>query len=122
MGVDLEAIEAAARRATSGPWCVHYGRQQRALPHIRTVDGKYIMENGRGVRSNCDASFIATANPAAILAMCEEVRRLREVEEAAMNVCTCLGSENMQRPSHTFGRIKKLADLIMPPAAPGGGR
>jgi hypothetical protein len=73
---NLDALQAAAKAATPGPWSATLKRGKRdgyIRSPLRTVaDVRY--RNGEA-----DAAFIAAANPQTVLAMISELRRLREM-------------------------------------------
>lgn len=76
----LFALEAAARAATPGPWCQDYKKFSHVYPtgQSSTLSKPIAVVNGgthTGTMTN--AAYIAAANPAAVLALIDEVRRLR---------------------------------------------
>jgi len=85
---ELDALEAAAKSATPGPW--------KAV-------GQCVADSDRYVLANCNtnfskgqvvsnAAYIAAANPAAILELIAELRQARAIVEAS------------------YGMIKKAVD------------
>jgi hypothetical protein len=80
----LAEIEAMARLATPGPWV------SRAKHDSPSFQGYYVSNYGVDMyaalgtsnQDEIDASFIAYANPATVLAMTTELRRLRAENEA----------------------------------------
>lgn len=85
MTIDIKAIKAAAEAATPGPW------KSRAGFHTDTVE---IFRPDRSIKKpfypselatvhvdlkngKANAKHVATANPAAVIALCNEVERLR---------------------------------------------
>jgi hypothetical protein len=88
MTLDLDAIESAAKAATPGPWrlsdghglCVDAGDEMIADMDPASTNGAW---EGKRV----DATFIALANHASVLALIAEIRALRAgLEEAAAEV------------------------------------
>jgi hypothetical protein len=86
--IDLEGLEEKARAASPGPWVVHadgmeFGGSDRSTnPGVDTADGQVVCWWGTGlcgIPQNPDAEFIASANPATVLALIEEVRSLRQM-------------------------------------------
>lgn len=74
----LDAIEAAAKAATPGPWgcTVPYTKS-----HVASAKGKTLCKCedwGKSICSENNAAFIAAANPAVVLELIEELRRERE--------------------------------------------
>lgn len=69
---DLDALEAAARAATPGPW-EHLA--DRGI--ISTVSTATEPKIGLAICYGPNAAYIAAANPAAVLALIDEVHRLR---------------------------------------------
>lgn len=86
--IDIKAIRAAAEAATPGPW-------EAVGPSFGEPLPKYLNEVGRinedemfeevcvspwpeDDACSADMIFIATANPAAVIALCDEIERLRK--------------------------------------------
>lgn len=92
----LERIKALAQRATPGPWITQDSsalgddasfvtsgkRVEEGLLEIARVNGTEPAYGKRGDKfvreQRANAAFIAAAHPGVILAMCEEIERLRE--------------------------------------------
>lgn len=71
---DIDAMEAAARVATPGPWAQDVKSNVRHRSSGRIVVG---MRSSTLFESRAEnAHHIATSDPAAVLAMCAYVRRL----------------------------------------------
>jgi hypothetical protein len=92
--IDLDAIEAAAKAATPGPWtaCAWAGAD---WPERRVTVGSEFpagtreaiaMNTRYAPRPREDMAYIAAMNPTTALALVEEVRRLRELEASIMAV------------------------------------
>lgn len=83
MELNLEQIKAAAMAATPGPW-LHYCPDGAAVNPERAafVHGPSYrnMDRSQGFKIE-DAAHIAAANPAAVLALIEEVERLSAIVE-----------------------------------------
>ncbi len=90
----LDYLEACARRATAGPWEIVRMREGTCTECTRgvlmggweTEDGieqrHHILADGEALRDG-DRDFIAAANPAVVLALVDEIRRLRAGQNAA---------------------------------------
>ncbi|MDE3097252.1 MAG: hypothetical protein KGK07_14785 [Chloroflexota bacterium] len=81
MIIDLEAIEAAARGATPGPWFDAFDVVSAATPDL---DASMITDCSRTRWPNQgdNAHYIATVSPDVALALVAELRRLRRVVAA----------------------------------------
>ena len=80
--LDLDDLERKAREATPGPWRVD-GYDCETGQHAAVVRSAAPDEQWDPVPqpiAECDAEYIAAANPATVLALCAEVRRLREYD------------------------------------------
>ena len=100
--IGLDFLEAAAKAATPGPWG-HYGHR----PHInvpdevRAEDGTVIVT----VHNDCDAAYIAAANPAVVLELIAELRKaqaerdwvIRKVGRGYERNTTCPNRERQKR-------------------------
>jgi hypothetical protein len=80
--VDIEKLKQLARGATPGPW-EHLPEDDALAGEIQNTDGKYV-----GLISEFDwqypnGSFIAAANPTAILALLERLEKAEAVHMAA---------------------------------------
>jgi len=96
MTVDLDKLEALARAATSGPWClciedgkcwgVYQGSKDGDWSSM--VDAERIVETDSGVYppDMPTAAYIAACSPSTILALIERLRRLESAIEAIVNV------------------------------------
>lgn len=88
----LAEIELLAGKATPGPWWIDsHGMTMMSMPELQVVfnhpqQGQAVRNEDTGNlshwRNDWDASFIATANPATMLAITTELRRLRAEVEA----------------------------------------
>ena len=79
MTIDLEGMRAAAEKATPGPWTFWFPEDQ-SIRVAKWVDSE-LMDIARIVspaKAQGNAAFIATANPAAVLAPLDYVERLKE--------------------------------------------
>lgn len=115
---DLDAIEAAAKAATPGPWVnVKVGNGLHVAAGPVDVDTKGTMHGGRGGICETDdmdfgeraakrnARFVAAANPAIVLALVAEVRRLR-----ALAVGTAIAREIAAAERAALERAASLFD------------
>lgn len=85
----LAAIEALALEATPGPW----GRAGTDVAPTRNDQGTIYVELWKRVAealSPADAEFIATANPATILAMIERIRELEKLADKSAIIDRCM--------------------------------
>lgn len=97
MTIDLDVIEAAAKAAAPGTW-THELDSDPPDAGIFSEDGLVAtIHHHANVRtsiatgqqfSHADARYIATANPAAVLRLCAELRAARAVVEAAQSLWT----------------------------------
>ena len=86
--IDIKAIKAAAEAATKGEWSWQEGTPlvtklwNGAEHSIAAVDWRTLAwhEDGNcaGRESGANAKHIATANPATVIALCDEIERLRK--------------------------------------------
>ncbi len=83
--IDLTITEKIASAATPGPWYSPYGATVYSGEHhvATTYDGEYI-EN---TNHDKDAAHITHCNPAFVLEMCKEMRRLRKELEDQQSYC-----------------------------------
>lgn len=81
MSVDVEELRRLAEAATAGPWST----KQYGPDHVEVLlpNGFSRVISDPTVVTDYDARFIAAANPSAVLALLERVRRL---EDAARGV------------------------------------
>jgi hypothetical protein len=81
---EMEALRAAAEKATPGPWVVWSSLYERMAAQLRsadtTVEGVALAEFYGRANGYCNASFIALANPASILRLLAQAERVRELE------------------------------------------
>lgn len=99
--VDIEALEAAAKAATWGPWaaassgssivgCVPIYQQGsgRSIGSTMWCPPAHPAAEGINAQSLANAAHIAAADPTTVLAMIEEMRRLRgALREANERLC-----------------------------------
>ena len=98
--IDTTKLRELAQKATPGPWTQWEGR---GWVHAGTPEA-----NGQICRTDCgdfsdaqeikNAEYIAAANPATVLALLDELDRLRKVESATLQGekigCRCTYSDN----------------------------
>jgi hypothetical protein len=78
MEIDIDALEAAAQKATPGPW-IYSPMTEREDPEIGASNGSRVAALVAADITKANSAYIASANPAVVL---ELVRRLREADEA----------------------------------------
>lgn len=81
--LDLDKLEALARAATPGPWYTHPITDDDMYPRglaIVAENGKTLSDEDTGP-GNADAEFIASADPAAVLALIALARRAAQPVE-----------------------------------------
>lgn len=71
----LAELEAAADAATAGKWCTDGGRQVMSAESDQLNSG-FVIVDCQGPDNLKNAAFVATANPATILALLQHVREL----------------------------------------------
>lgn len=77
MTVDTTKLRELAQKATPGPW-----EQINHIVFTETGDLEWVVANARSGNSIIDAEYIAAANPATVLALLDEIDRLRTIESA----------------------------------------
>ena len=109
MTIDLDKIETLAKAATPGPWrgdrfdgTVKYDIVAGDYPNgaytvICRGDNGNACDGGYGFTSAENEAYALAANPAAILALVAEVRRLREAETMILTYVQGLLSSNLER-------------------------
>ena len=100
MTIDTQRLRELAQKATPGPWkagclaswnadgvsCrfVYRGKDESVQTRVRIKGGEGV--NGSVFDCDADAEYIAAANPATVLALLDEIDRLRTIEAAASNL------------------------------------
>lgn len=89
--LEIKAIRAAAEAATPGPWMAAGPSFGEPLPKYINcvvvenedgdVDDVCIAPIGCDAISTSDLTYIATANPTTVIALCDEMERLRKNEK-----------------------------------------
>ena len=96
MTIDTQQLRELAQKATPGPWTYFpypkYKEHHVSLP----IDGSGMTmplfpDGCQTSRQREDAEFIAAANPATVLALLDEIDRLRTIESAARNLAKVKG-------------------------------
>lgn len=91
--IDTDALRKLCKSATPGPW-----EQINHIVFTETGDLEWVVANARSGNSIIDAEFIAAANPATVLALLDELDRLRNVESATLQGekigCRCRYTDN----------------------------
>ena len=96
MTIDTQRLRELAQKATPGPWkagclaswnadgvsCrfVYRGNDESVQTRVRIKGGEGV--NGSVFDCDADAEYIAAANPATVLALLDEIDRLRTIEDA----------------------------------------
>lgn len=84
--IDIKAIRAAAEAATPGPWRIDTSPDVGLANHVGISAERHgllaqvvwkMNDEPRSPRCESTAQFIATANPATVLALCDEIERLQ---------------------------------------------
>lgn len=83
MTTDRTQLRALATAATPGPWEYIPTAPNRGVDFVRTELGPTVCDFGGYPPTRADAAFIAAANPTAVLALLDEIERLRESERQA---------------------------------------
>ena len=91
MTIDTTKLRELSQNATPGPW-----EQINHIVFTETGDLEWVVANARSGNSIIDAEYIAAANPAAVLALLDEVDRLRTIEAAARNLAKVKGRHHSE--------------------------
>ena len=89
--IDTDALRKLCKSATPGPW-----EQINHIVFTETGDLEWVVANARSGNSIIDAEYIAAANPATVLALLDELDRLRTIEAAARNLAKVKGRHNSE--------------------------
>lgn len=95
---DIAALREAALKATAGEWCTD---SQNSVIADAGMNANYYVAACSGPDSQINASFIALANPAAIIAILDQLEAERQQREAAEAELAALKA--------------KLANPVVPP-------
>lgn len=102
MKLDLDALEAAARAATRGPWISTYYGPCDAW--VRTADGNALVHCGANQRRpQEDAAYIAAVSPDVLLSLAARLRAAEAVI-AALPVCQYLPCVEPATRAHQWDR------------------
>ena len=98
MTIDTTKLRELAQNATPGPWNCEIDHGSRLRIYSETNSG---IVDGCGCcgSPNCDdadANFIVAANPATVLALLDEIDKLRTIEAAARNLAKVKGRYNSE--------------------------
>lgn len=78
--IDMGTLERLATEATPGPW-KYIPDSEHDDWQIHNDEFTFVKQDDSGVPiSKADGEFIAAANPATVLALLQEIKRLREIE------------------------------------------
>lgn len=96
-GEQKAALRALAEKATPGPW-VH-AKDMGHIGSVEIMSGACIVQVQAlkprdGERRDIDAAYIAAANPAAVLALLDEVERLKGALRLSLNAWATTGVSN----------------------------
>jgi len=110
MTIDTQRLRELAQKATPGPWkagclaswnadgvsCrfVYRGKDESVQTRVRIKGGEGV--NGSVFDCDADAEYIAAANPATVLALLDEIDRLRTIEAAASNLVKVKGRHHAE--------------------------
>lgn len=108
MTIDTKALRELAQKATPGHWTQWEGRGWVHAGTQEAKDGYMTGTYGQVCRTDCadfsaaqeikNAEYIAAANPATVLALLDELDRLRNVESATLQGekigCRCTYTDN----------------------------
>jgi hypothetical protein len=125
----LDDLEALAKAATPGPWVVELDQYDKDEdePFVMGVygpvmEGESARYNGRPriIETDCghyppeihDAAFIAAANPAAILSLVAEVRRLRLSDEDRRCLAWARTQIEVPPPAEPSGTRKGALEVL----------
>lgn len=96
--IDIKGIKATAEAATTGPWfrmmladqvTVGIGKMHDWMSGKCIVRWNGLASNGLSIKQNkANAKHIATANPATVIAMCDEIKRLQDLLGKADAMCS----------------------------------
>lgn len=96
MNIDIDGLIELAKKASEGPWFNEEPGQVRTDFYM-TDDGDEVADHVGSFASGSDdpdnAAFVAAANPAVIIALCE---RLREAEKTIANALSELKAGDVQ--------------------------
>ena len=98
MTIDTTKLRELAQNAAPGPWGYELDHGS-CLRIYSDADSGIVDGCGCCGSPNCDevnATFIAAANPASVLALLDEVDRLRTIEAAARNLVKVKGRHNSE--------------------------
>ena len=127
--IDIKAIKAAAEAATPGPWIEagpSYGepkpRFYNSVVTEEDEDGDWLdICCSTSDNTDADMTHIATANPTAVIALCDEVERLRDKlaqadddSSAGMMVVRLQVADQMRRKYEPV--LREVLDLLGPEA------
>ena len=95
MTIDTTKMRELAQKATPGPWLLRATEWNLYLVQSgREGDGS-IVDTAYSRRNDID--YIAAANPATVLALLDEIDRLRTIESAARNLAKVKGRHHSEQ-------------------------
>ena len=95
--IDTTKLRELAQNAAPGPWYTSAPSEHAVWYDIK--DGRYLIaDTSSGFTDDGNAEYIAAANPATVLALLDELDRLRKVESATLQGekigCRCTYTDN----------------------------
>ncbi len=108
---DLKQIEAAAKKATEGPWIIEDNFPERIVSDGENKNGVYVTSVYYNTFSNgpANANFIALTDPDTILAM---IARIREAE-GQKPPCSPHCYHHQTHPCEKCGRISGYLPIVL---------
>ncbi len=93
--IDTTQLRELAQKASPGPWYTSAPSEHAVWYDIK--DGRYLIaDTSSGFTDDGNAEYIAAANPATVLALLNELDRLRTIEAAASNLAKVKGRHNSE--------------------------
>ncbi len=95
MTVDTTKLRELAQKATPGEWYVSAPAEHAVWKDIG--DRRYLIaDTSDGFTDDNNSEYIAAANPSTVLALLDELDRLRTIEAAARNLAKVKGRHNSE--------------------------
>lgn len=93
--IDTNALRKLCKSATPGEWYVSAPAEHAVWKDIG--DRRYLIaDTSDGFTDDNNSEYIAAANPATVLALLDELDRLRTIESAARNLANVKGRHNSE--------------------------
>ena len=88
--IDTNELRKLCTSATPGPWYISAPSEQAVWYDIK--DRRYLIaDTSNGFTDDGNAEYIAAVNPATVLALLDELDRLRTIEASARNLVKVKG-------------------------------